>query len=320
MKTGSLNDSRKKLERYCQTLKGMRRVHVSLIKRGHNRSVYLLVVAGKKYVGRVGKKNNDGGSSINNEVRMLKFFENAGITFTPKVLHYNKKLRISIETFVGTHLIHFKTFTPKDIDCFARQLTAIHKLPTKAFRGFCKKEGFPLPKTLSPKANLELFGVRRFAKAIKTCPDKKVLDWISVRLKKNIREVSRSNKQPPAHLIWGDIGDNTQSGKGRVFFIDWEFATLRNSTELAYIKIHSHPSTSTFRTLVFAYAQYSKIPEKILWKEIEDEEKIVRVNDVIWAAMKWGEYASTREEEHYRLLTYKRMKLFEQIKNQTERN
>ncbi len=303
-----------KLTKCLHTLKDMRGARISLLKSGHQRDTFSVAVEKKKYIGRVGKDNNVGGASIASEVRMLKFFEYAGITFTPKVLHYNKTLDISIEEFVGTHDADFKDFITDDIDLIAKQLVTIHQLPAKDFRAFCKKENFPLPKTLSEKASIDIFGTKRFAQAVKTCPDKKVLAWIAPRLQVNVKEASLKHPRGSEHLVWGDVGSNIRSTKNQIFFIDWEFFRIEHSPELAYIKIHSHPRAPLFRALVKAYAKYSKISEQILYEKIAREEKIIRVNDVIWAAMKWGESVGTAEEKKYQALTCKRMKLFEKIK------
>ncbi len=303
-----------KLTKYLHTLKDMRGAHISLIKSGYQRDVYLCSLVKKKYVARVGKPHGFEDISIRNEVCILQFLESMHITFTPKVLHYNKTLDISIEEFVGTHHVSFKELTTTDVDLIAKQLVTIHQLPVKDFRAFCKKENFPLPKTLSEKASIDIFGTKRFAQAVKTCPDKKVLAWIAPRLKVNVKEASRKNSKGSEHLVWGDVGSNTRSATNQIFFIDWEFARVQHSPELAYIKIHSHPRAPLFRALVKAYAKYSHISEQTLYEKIAREEKIIRVNDVIWAAMKWGESVGTAEEKKYQLLTYKRMKLFEKIK------
>jgi predicted Ser/Thr protein kinase len=309
------NTSLYKLRTYCSTIPEFKHASISLIKQGHNRDVYLLRVRNKKYVARVGLHANDGGSSIQSEVRTLKFLCGEKIPFVSEMLHYDRKHNISIETFVGKHQVPMKDFNSTQIDCFARQLATIHQLSIKPLRIFCKKEGFPLAKIVSEKESIRIFGIRRFAKAMKTCPNKKVLAWIAPRLKINVAAVSHKQQKRGPHLMWGDIGDNVLTDKNNLFFIDWEFTAIGHSHELAYIKIHSHPGTSSFRYLVRLYAQYSKIPEELLYKEIAKEEKITRLNDVIWAAMKWGESVGTPKESFYREKTLARIKLFEQIKS-----
>lgn len=309
------NTSLHKLQSYCSAIPRFKNALFSLIKHGHNRDVYLLQVGKMKYVARVGHLTNDGGSSIQREVLMLKFLEAAKIPFTPQMLHYNKKSNISIESFVAKRHIHMQDFTSSQIDCFARQLAAIHQLSIKPLQVFCKKEGFPLAKTVSEKESIRTYGIKRFAKAMKTCPDKKVLAWIAPRLKINIENASRKQQNSVAHITWGDIGDNMLTEKKKLFFIDWEFSGIGHSHELAYIKIHSHPSLSSFRSLVRSYAKYSKIPEKTLYEEITREERTTRVNDVIWAAMKWGESVGTPDESAYQKKTFERMKLCNKMKN-----
>ncbi len=308
------NSTFNKLQSYCFSIFSFKDATLSLIKQGHNRDVYLVVVGNRKYVARVGHPTNDGGSSIQREVSTLKFLNVEKITFVPEMLHYDKRRNISIETFVGKHHLPMKDFNATQINRFARQLNLIHRLPIKALQLFCKQEGLPLMKTVSEKESIRIFGVRRFAKAIKTCPDKKVIAWITPRLESNIAFVSHAKKEEP-HLMWGDVGDNTLLARNHMFFIDWEFSTTGYSHELAYIKIHSHPKISSFRLLVRSYAMYSKISEKRLYEEIAREERITRVNDVIWAAMKWGESVGTPNEFMYRKKTFERMKLFDGMKS-----
>lgn len=308
------NATLSKLRTYCSVKPEFKHVVISLIKQGYNRDVYLLKVRNKKYVARVGLSTNDGGSSIQNEVRMLSFLREEYISFVPEILHYDQNHNISIETFVGKHQSGMKTFNSAQLDLFARQLAIIHGLSIKQLRRFCKKEELPLFATRSEKASIIEFGVRRFARAVKTCPDKKVIAWIAPLLETNVANASRKQQKITPHLVWGDIGDNIRTEKNNLYFIDWEFSTVGNSNELAYIKIHSHPSAASFRKLIHLYAQYSQISEDVLITQITIEEKTTRLNDVIWAAMKWGEAVGTPNESIFRKKTFERMKLFEKIR------
>ncbi len=177
---------------------------------------------------------------------------------------------------------------------------------------FCKQNKFSLPKPTTELANIKMYGTTRFKKASKTCPDKEVIAWIKTRLEKNIASV-RSRKRRDYHIIWGDIGTNLLVNKNRLFFIDFEFSGIGIGSELSYIKIHSHLKPSSFKLLVKQYSHFSGVPTKTLYEEIKHEEKITRLNDVIWAAMKWGENRDTPEEEKYQDLTFKRIKLFEKL-------
>jgi hypothetical protein len=190
----------------------------------------------------------------------------------------------------------------------------LHKIQAVTINQFCKKNNFIPLKPLSKYNDLKIFGIDRFKKVLSTCPDVSVIKWIKPKLQKNIDTILQERKGKNInHLVWADIGDNILSKGKKLFFIDFEFARIGYSSELAYIKIHSHPTASIFRHLIKSYSLYSEIPETKLYEEISQEEKIIRVNDVIWAAMKWGECKNTELEKKYKELTFKRMKLYEKI-------
>jgi len=98
----------------------------------------------------------------------------------------------------------------------------------------------------------------------------------------------------------------------KIWMIDWEFAAISYGHELAYSKIHSYPTPDQFEFSVKKYASHSGLKEQILYNEIVLEEKVTRVNDVIWAAMKWGENKKDKNESiKYKELTCKRIKLYD---------
>ena len=139
--------------------------------------------------------------------------------------------------------------------------------------------------------------------------------WIGVRLKKNIRDINRSSSDSKLrtrepHICWGDIGGNIRSGGGKMYFIDWEFSSVSSSTELGYIKIHSHPTSKQFRQIVKLYAECSGISQEDILDGIKLGEKVTRVNDVIWAAMKCGQAETLKDIKKFKQLTYKRMEIY----------
>jgi hypothetical protein len=233
-----------------------------------------------------------------------------GYNFVPKIISYDSEHDIHVESFVGDRNISLKDLGKKQLDIFAKQLSIIHKLPIEKYYEFCIERGFDEPKIASPIDSLKKFGYERYKIVKKLCPDDVVKKWIEINLHRNLIALKNTPKTRP-HLKWGDIGENLRTGKSGLYFIDWEFSELGYGNELAYIKIHSHLSPEKFKYLVASYADANGKSIKSVMADIEREERITRVNDVIWAAMKWGQSKTTSDVEKYRKLTYDRIKLIE---------
>ena len=98
---------------------------------------------------------------------------------------------------------------------------------------------------------------------------------------------------------------------GRMYFYDSEHVCISKSPGLAYIKIHRKFNDAQFDYLIDRYSYYSKKTKKSLLEEIINSKRIIRVNDIAWAAMKW---AKTNEEK-FRQLTSKRIELANKLEN-----
>lgn len=301
-----------KLKRFIASIPELRNANISIIKEGHNRGVFLLKTGTSNLVARVENNTNDGGSSIDKELIFLSFLNQKQILFVPEIKYYSRLEKILIETFVAKKPLDFEKIALPKLSLFAEQLSTIHKIPASEFFTFCKERDFPQPKKLSDLANIQLYGVTHFRRAKKTCPDNHIIKWIEPRLLKNI-EASRLIRRNNYHLIWGDIGTNLLTFRNKLFFIDFEFSGVGLGSELSYIKIHSHLKPSSFKILVKKYSEFSGITISELYKEIRHEERIIRLNDVIWAAMKWGESVGSEKEKEYKALTLKRIKLFKKL-------
>lgn len=287
---------------------------VRCIKNGYSSDIYELENESGKYIAHIGKAIKDSGSSFLNSFRTLKYLESVGISFVPRALLFLEKEDFLIETFVGKEHVSFVDLDEKHLDIFTRQLVEIHRLDYRDMQKFCEREGLPIPEVLTPLHNIKLYGFDRFEIVQQHCPDKDTVDWIRPKLEENKAILEKYTENRTPGLRWGDIGNNTRMEEGNIFFIDWEFASITYGHELSYIKIHSHPSEKQLKLLVEKYSEHSKIPEEELYREIEIGEKVTRVNDVIWAAMKWGQNkADEVESEKYKKLTKERIKLYEKI-------
>jgi hypothetical protein len=90
-----------------------------------------------------------------------------------------------------------------------------------------------------------------------------------------------------------------------MYFYDFEHCSISKSPGLGYIKIHGKFDKLQFDYLIERYSVYSKQSKETILKHTLAEEKIIRVNDVIWSAMKW---AKTKENK-FKQLTYDRIRL-----------
>ena len=301
-----------KIKNYCSANKELKGADITLLKRGHNHDAFLLKTSNNTYIAHVGRRKKDSGSSLCNSFRSLKYLEAKGINFVPRIISFDNNKDILIETYVGEEHIKFSNLNEKFLDTFAKQLVKIHSLDYKDFQRFCEKGRHSKPKIQTPLDEIQSFGVDRFKIVKRLCRDKAVIDWIKPKLKENILLLETMVGAQTPILIQGDIGNNTRMKNQKIWMIDWEFSRITYGHELAYIKIHSHPSTKQFTYLVKKYSHYSGLSMDDLYKEINIEEKITRVNDVIWAAMKWGENKDDNDDVvKYKNLTYKRIELYE---------
>lgn len=307
-----MQTTQEKIKNYCLANKELKDADINLIKHGHNHDIFLLTTPDNMYVAHVDRGKSDSGSSLYNSFRTLKYLEKKNVQFVPKIVSFNDKETILVETYVGEEHIKFSNLNEQLLDTFVKQLAKIHSLDYKDFQQFCKKSGYDVPQIQTPLNGLEIYGHERFEIVKKLCPDKTVIDWIEPKLKKNTQLVKIIATKLEPGIRQGDIGRNTRMKNGKIWIIDWEFSSIAYKHELAYIKIHSHPTSAQLTFLIKRYAHYSGIPIGDLYNEMEIEERITRVNDVIWAAMKWGENKDSNDNTiKYKKLTHKRMKLYE---------
>jgi len=309
-----MNKIKKLLDKFYLTNGDFLDCKIELVKSGHNRAVYLLTAEnGKKYVAKKGNESKDLGSSNLNDVRVQSFLKEMGCNFVPEIIYWDNENDFYIESFVGKEDIKFNNLNNEGLDVFAKQLAFVHSRSAEQYQQFSAKHGFDKPTIVSPIENLNIYGFARFEIVKQLCPDNYVKKWLKTNLQENLVEIKNSSRTATAHIRWGDIGENLRRDESKLYFVDWEFSELSFGTELSYIKIHSHLSHEKFNYLVSRYATHSGKTTKELFAGINPTEKITRVNDVVWAAMKWGQSETAEDKEKYKELTYKRIKLAEKI-------
>lgn len=319
-KSESISKIQKLLHAIPKTTEDFTDSEIELIKLGHNRATYSISTKNnKRYVIKKGNDNKDLGAVNLTDVKVQTFLRQMGCDFVPEIIYWDKSQDFHIESYVGNQDIDFNDLNEAELTTFAKQLTLVHSFTIEQYTDFCKQNNFEKPEVSSPIDHLNIYGFDRFDIAKKLCTDTKVIEWLDYNLRQNLKILQSKNASSNTpHLRWGDIGENLRKDKDKLYFIDWEFSELGYNSELSYIKIHSHLSLEKFNLLVSLYEKYS--PEVKTHKEILESinfsERLTRVNDVVWADMKWGQSELTEDIEKYKELTYKRIGLAESLINQ----
>lgn len=287
---------------------------ISLLKDTKHNFVYLLnLESGEKAILHKEKVNTDSGSSILNTYRTLKFLENNNINFVPRVIYFDPKKLVLIQTYVGDEDISINSMSDKELENLAICLAKLNSFTGEEFTEFCLKENLDMPLISTPLISVIFFGLERFEIVKFLCKDIELINWIKLKLYENISlSFDLEKKFEERFLVHGDIGNNIRISKsGKIYLIDFEFSRISSEKNLAYLKIHSFLSDNVYRKLNIYFSKYSNLNLAVLEDNNILAEKIIRMNDVIWAAMKWGEFKGTKNENKFKKLTYKRKKLYE---------
>ncbi len=311
------NDTKNELINYLKKHFNKDVFSVVLIKHGINHDVYKLTNKRSKErcVAHVGRGTRDSGSSLRNSARVLSYLEYKKFPYTPRIISFDHKKDILIESYEEMQKFDVKKMPEKLLRQFACQLSELHAFSWIEFAHFSKQHGFGEVKVLDSVRELKIYGWDRFDIVKKDCPDASLIDWISLHLKQSQEIVLALKKSDRSHILWGDIGGNFAVNNGKVVMYDWEHSRVGHSTELAYIKIHTHFTDDQFDTFVAAYGRAAKVPLAKIRSEIDMQEKIIRVNGVAWAAMKWCENLQDKKlSALYQALAEKRMNLYALVK------
>lgn len=286
---------------------------VSFFAEGFGNYNFLAVEDGKKFVIRLKKTNEiQFKDSLEREFTFLSYFHYKNATFCPKPIHFYKEHNFLIEEFIEGKSLHQRDFSNRHIELFAEQLYKLFDLPVLDFETYCVENKLKYFAPESAMADLQKYGVNRFALCRSSIVGDEVIAWIDKYLHENINFVTpgMASKASSQGFCWGDVQSQVlMSGSNKMHFYDFEHVRIGNSPELSYIKIHGKFTKVQFNYLLDCYAGCSKFSKTDLLAQISREENITRVNDVIWAAMKWTEEGSDKFEQ----LTHKRIKLVEEM-------
>lgn len=281
---------------------------VSFLAEGFGNENYLLEEGSKKFVLRL-KKSTESQflDSLEKENSFLRYFEQEGLGFCPKALFYDAEDNFLIENFLEGDLVSQKDFSNEHIELFAKQLHALFNLDVSSFKSFCEKNKLKFFDYVDPIKSLELYGFNRFEEVKKGDLPKNVIEWIEKTLEENLAYLkSVRSGEDNLGFDWGDIQSKLIiDSTGNMNFYDFEHASISNSFGLSYIKIHGSFDSKQLDFFIERCADYFKRSKESLLFDMNVNEKVVRTNDAIWAAMKW---VSTSEKE-FEDLMYKRIDL-----------
>jgi len=259
----------------------------ALLKQGQNAAVYSVMSAGQKYVVKVGYNTKQSGSSLQQACQVQQVLITHGYDHCPEVLVYDPSEDISIERFIDGEQRPLLGYTEAELDAFMTALTNLHTFDTTLL---------PNMQTVNLLDDIKLYGTDRLALVRESLlQEQELVSFLETELNKNIDVLKRHtlNVAKP-FLIHGDIGSNCILQSDKAVLIDWEHTRLSFRNELEYIKIHSHPTPEQFSYIIQKYSEIMGIPITELEREIKIHEQVTRLNDVIWAAMRWGETKTAR--------------------------
>lgn len=272
---------------------------------GYGNDNYRLDCGDHPYVLRK-KRTDEFPDSLQREHILYSFLEDQGHTFTPRSIHFDDTENILIESFLVGDEIPLSQLSPTQIQHFATQLFTLHALAIPTFYQFCASHALPpIPETDKLTA-LQHYGFDRFQDIDPSIVGRETTTWIKQMLDQNYETLSTLTNATTPKLLWGDVQDSVICGSDdTLYFFDFEHVTIGHGNDLAYLYIHSSFTADQFETLLTTYATLAAVSPADLWSEILADERITRVNDVVWAARQW----SMTGQEKYAELTRSRRTL-----------
>lgn len=202
---------------------------------------------------------------------------------------------------------------PKEvIDLFAKKIWQIYSLSVEDFHEFCEKNGFGKYEMDNPIESLKKFGFNRLEGIRDDAIDKKTRKWLGEKLNENLKYLEGLDYDKTGGFSTGTVENDVFIGEdGKISFYDFEFVNIYDGPPLAWIKIHGKFSEEQFDYFLDRYSYYSGRSKDSLIEGMKKREKIIRVNDVIWAAMKLDEIESC----DYNKLMRERIGLVEELES-----
>lgn len=254
-----------------------------------------------KHLLRVKKIWNN--NSIEKEYIILKFMQENNLSFIPTPIFYNKEKWFMIEKFIDWEEIPLLDFNKEQIDFYIKQTYAMFDLKTDNFIEFCKKYNYDyfdiIGKDKSKKENLlndiKTYWIDVFKKIDKNKIWKKNYNILEKKLNKNIEYVNSIKEEwwknkKLRWLVWWDIQSTVIVKNNKMYFFDFEYAWFWHNVSFSYLWIHwLLNNKKKLNEFIEKALKYENKTKKDILFQIASEEKITRVNDVMWAGMMYSE-------------------------------
>lgn len=315
--------TKRQVEKYLKAINLLDKFTVKRIGKGNNAKVFLVFVGRERFTFRSGEKTPEAKKKFLNHYVSLKFLASQNIDFVSQPVYFDKKENILITTYLPGEVITEKRLTDKMLNLFIKQLSQIYFLSFTDYKKFCKQSGVAVTLPQTPIESLKQFGIKRFNKLKRICPDPEIINWIKPRLKENYLYLS-SVKWNKKNLIFthGDLtGANILKYQNKLFFIDWERARFVYSADygLAYKFAHFETFAQKRDLVIKKFTQINKLKFKDLERAVVFGQKGTKINDVIWAALEYSALWQGRARgwKKYQAMTKKRIREYE---NEFENN
>ena len=303
---GKMNDCAD-ITAYVQQLNWTPEPTCKYLASGYGNDNYILDWGDHRYVLRK-KRTDEFPDSLQREYTLYLFLEDQGLEFTPRSIYFDHTENILIESFLAGEEVLHNQLSPAQIRCFARQLFTLNTLSISALYEFCSTHVLPPIPELDALHSLQLYGYDRFQDIDIAVVGRETTNWIKERLDQNYDMICEQANTTTLSLLWGDVQESVFCGNtNTLHFFDFEHARIGHGNDLMYIHIHSSFTAKQFEILLKEYATLANTSTADLWSTILAEERITRVNDVVWAARQW----SITGQEKYAKLTRSRQALVE---------
>lgn len=290
---------------HIQQLDWLHNPTVSHLASGYGNDNYRIDDGDNTYVCRV-KKTAEFPDSLSREFSLYLFLESEGYDFCPKALYLSPEKNILIVSFIVGEEIPLYELSDMQIKQFAQQLYQLHSLDVNALQDFCTLRNLDHLPTIDPETFLQQYSFERFAKVDVAIVGQELVDWLATKLQTVQQRLPNIPSSRKYHITWVDVQKSVlYTPTERMYFFDFEHANIGWSAELGYLKIHASFTNAQYSTVVREYAKVSGQSETDLRTQADQEEYIIRINDVVWAAMKWSE----TNDDTFKKLTYERQKL-----------
>jgi predicted Ser/Thr protein kinase len=299
---------------------------ISKLGQGESNNNFLIDYGNVKYVLRKSREDSTTKSRLYNENIILKFLEEEGLSFVPKVINYNKNKDILIISFIPGTSCSVKDLSIKQFDTLSKHLKKISNLKFIDFLNFCKKNKFKKPIIDSPEKSFKKYTLAPYKYIYKNEEDSNFLKWAKEKIE-TLTDNNKVNKRKgKISFNHGDLVDNLMIDKNDVYIIDWEFARFSQSNSYegnwGYVFAHENVSKKLTEYIITKQAQLSGVKTQRIKQDIFISIQKNILNSTLWAAQRYLEMKAIDMKgwKKYRKLMITRMNCYDKkikaIKNE----